>query len=450
MKWIAAMLSLLAFGAAARARGELVDAPGLRSRVLSPGQRVRARAGAARRRQCRGAAVAAWVDTHGRVRVAVATRPGRFGARDDARAARAASRSGDRARRDDHRGLAGGSRHAAVRPPSRPPGAFRGLRAARGARQQARRRLGQGRRRARRLRGRRLRVRRERPDGHDLELRDARSPAVTLGKGGFDHDSVRAAPDGTLAACCIQPVNDDPSVPPDTATKVAVYRSAGGWRLVSAAAVGKDEIETVFASASALVLGTTQVAAGRRRGRAGRPRARARRGGRRRRRAPARAREPPRSRPGARRDDRRLGPQRPRLPGEDQAAGVRPAPRPSSRASPPMGRPRSRPAPGSTAERPTNPRSARSAPARSPPGSSRAHAGAWRSNATAASAAPRRRAAQARRSTSARTSTTPTTSPPSGDYAVLAWVAADGSVRVGELYPSRGSVERVDGGSRHA
>jgi hypothetical protein len=87
-------------------------------------------------------------------------------------------------------------------------------------------------------------------------------PPVTLGLGGFGHDSVRAAPDGTLAACCILPVNTDPNVPQDTATKVAVYRPAGGWRLVSAAAVGKDDIETVFASASALVLGTTQVVLG--------------------------------------------------------------------------------------------------------------------------------------------------------------------------------------------
>ncbi len=84
--------------------------------------------------------------------------------------------------------------------------------------------------------------------------------AVRLGKGGFDHDSVRAAADGTLAACCITPVNTDPNVPPDTAPKVAVYRPVGGWRLISQ--VGGDEIATVFANASALVTGSVDVVTG--------------------------------------------------------------------------------------------------------------------------------------------------------------------------------------------
>jgi hypothetical protein len=83
------------------------------------------------------------------------------------------------------------------------------------------------------------------------------SAPVRLGTGGFDHDSVRAAPDGTLAACCLAPVNDDPNVPPDTATKVAVFRPAAGWSIVPE--VGDDDIETVFATAADLILGTLQV-----------------------------------------------------------------------------------------------------------------------------------------------------------------------------------------------
>ena len=211
---------------------------------------------------------------------------------------------------------------------------------------------------------------------------------MTLGKGGFGHDSVRAAPDGTLAACCIQPVNNDPSVPPDTVTKVAVYRSASGWRLVvrGRRRHGRDRNGLRLRKRA-----RARDHPGGARGDAGVPgraRPRPRRGGRRRRRAPARARETARARPGAGRDDRRLGPQRPRLSGEDQAARVQPH-RAGLRERRRRGATTFPARPDSTAERPTNPRCARSAPARSPPGSARAHAGAWRSNAMAASTRPR-------------------------------------------------------------
>ncbi len=83
---------------------------------------------------------------------------------------------------------------------------------------------------------------------------------VTLGTGGFDHDSVRAAPDGTLAACCISPPTvRDPNIPPDTAQKIAVYRPTGGWRLVPTALGDRGEIETVYGNAGALLLGFVDV-----------------------------------------------------------------------------------------------------------------------------------------------------------------------------------------------
>jgi hypothetical protein len=75
---------------------------------------------------------------------------------------------------------------------------------------------------------------------------------VTLGEGGFGHDSVRADADGTLAVCCITPRESD------TAPRVAVYR--GEWRLVRVPPVGEDgRIETVFANASRLLLGVIDV-----------------------------------------------------------------------------------------------------------------------------------------------------------------------------------------------
>jgi hypothetical protein len=81
-----------------------------------------------------------------------------------------------------------------------------------------------------------------------------------LGPGYLDHDSVRAAADGTLAACCVAPVNGDPNVPADTATKVGVYRHDGGWALVSATGFGRDDaIETVFANGTDLLTGVLEV-----------------------------------------------------------------------------------------------------------------------------------------------------------------------------------------------
>ena len=261
MRWLAAVVSLLAIGAspahaaswsAPRAYDHASCQP-VSACVLEPAPRVAVNA--------RGAAAAAWIDTHGRVRVAVAMRAGQFGrattlASSGLRPAPAIGPDGtisvvwrgNGGTLRFARRAAGGARFGAAVPL-----------AARGNK-----------------RGDDLGNVAAEPDGSAVVVYESGEnvravtisaagtpgPAVTLGKGGFDHDSVRAAPDGTLAACCIQPVNDDPSVPQDTATKVAVYRPAGGWRLVSAAAVGKDDIETVFASASALVLGSTDVSVG--------------------------------------------------------------------------------------------------------------------------------------------------------------------------------------------
>ena len=88
------------------------------------------------------------------------------------------------------------------------------------------------------------------------------SAPVTLGQGGFGHDSVRAAADGTLAVCCITPpTSTDPSVPPDTASKVAVFR--GEWQLLPVSGLGEnDEIETVFANAARAILGVIDVRSG--------------------------------------------------------------------------------------------------------------------------------------------------------------------------------------------
>ena len=73
---------------------------------------------------------------------------------------------------------------------------------------------------------------------------------VTLGEGSFGHDSVRVAPDGTLAVCCLAAPNTPPSV--------AVYR--GAWQLLPVADLGEnDEIETVYANATSLILGLIDV-----------------------------------------------------------------------------------------------------------------------------------------------------------------------------------------------
>lgn len=72
---------------------------------------------------------------------------------------------------------------------------------------------------------------------------------VTVGRGGFGRDTVRAAPDGTLAACCVHPVVSDPNVPPDTTTRLALHRPGAGWSLVPLGALGEaDAVETVYAT----------------------------------------------------------------------------------------------------------------------------------------------------------------------------------------------------------
>jgi len=448
MNWIAAILSLLAFGAppahaaswsTPRAYDRASCHP-VRSCVLEPAPRVAVNA--------TGAAVATWIDTHGRVRAAVATRPGRFGVATTL--ARRGLRPAPAIGPDGTITVVWQGDHGTLR--------F-ARRAARRARFEASVRLA--------ARGTKrgddsARVAAE-PDGsavvvyesgdnvRTVTISSSGTPGApaTLGPGGFGHDSVRTAPDGTLAACCIQPVNNDPSVPPDTATKVAVYRSAGGWRLVAAAAVGKVEIETVFASASALVLGTTQVVQGGDAGVLG---------------VPGLAR--------AEADDV-VGPPL-RAPVEHPGHGLAPdvtidgsgrsvlvfqektKPRAFTRTAPVFasvaaggattfpGRSR---LDGREAYQPTvRPLGPGAIAAWQRPGS-RWGVAIERDGRFHRAPAPRGPGPALHLGEDFNYAYDLATS---GDYAVLAWVAADGSVRVGELDPSRGSVERVDGGSRHA
>jgi hypothetical protein len=209
----------------------------------------------------RGAAVAAWVDPRGRVRATVAGARGRFGAATTLSTrglrpttAMAADGTATVVWLDAH-----GTLRFARRRPDRHRFGTSAVLAPRGSK-----------------RGDDSPKAAAEPDGSTVVVYESsgRVRAVTisaagrpgvstvLGHGGFDHDTVRAAPDGTLAACCIEPVVSDPNLPPDTAQKVAVYRAGTGWTLVSAGAVGHDAIETVFGTATDLVLGTTKVAQG--------------------------------------------------------------------------------------------------------------------------------------------------------------------------------------------
>ena len=208
--------------------------------MLEPAPRVAVNA--------RGQAVAAWIDTKDRVRVAVATRPGRFGAA--ITLAKSGLRPNPTIAADGMVTVVWEQGEASLRfvrgkagrfgsPKRLAPGSKREDGSAHAAAQ---------------------------PDGSvavvyesEDELRTVTlSPAgkpsapVTLGEGGFGHDSVRVAADGTVAACCVAPVA------PETGTKVAVYR--GEWTLASIPALGEDgRIETVFASAAQLILGVIDV-----------------------------------------------------------------------------------------------------------------------------------------------------------------------------------------------
>ncbi len=207
--------------------------------VLEPAPRVAVNA--------RGQAVAAWIDTKDRVRVAVATRPGRFGA----------------AITLARRGLRPNPTIAANGTVTVVWEQGEALRFARGkaGRFGSSKRLATG---SKREDGSAHAA--AQPDGSvavvyesEDELRTVTlSPAgkpsapATLGEGGFGHDSVRVAADGTVAACCVAPVA------PETGTKVAVYR--GEWTLASVPPLGDDgRIETVFASAAQLILGVIDV-----------------------------------------------------------------------------------------------------------------------------------------------------------------------------------------------
>jgi hypothetical protein len=195
----------------------------------------------------RGQAVAAWIDTKDRVRVAVASRPGRFGA------PRTLAKSGLR-----------------PSPTIAPNGMVtviweqgEALRFARG--------------RAGRFSGaKRLAPRTTREDSsahaaaqadgavvviyesddelRTVELSRAGRPGApaALGEGGFGRDDVRVAEDGTVAACCVVPAAPDPS------PRVAVYRDE--WRLVATPAVQETErVESVFADAGGLTVGLLDV-----------------------------------------------------------------------------------------------------------------------------------------------------------------------------------------------
>ena len=187
----------------------------------------------------RGQAVAAWVDTKKRVRVAVATRPGRFGAattlaESGLRPSPAIAADGTvtvvweqgealRFARGKA-GRFGRSKLLAPRTSKREDGSAHAAAQADGSV---------------------VVVYESDDDLRTVTLSPAGRPSapVTLGKGGFGHDSVRVAADGTLAACCVEPVA------PDTAPKVAVHR--GAWGLIPAPDIGEDRrIETVFATAS--------------------------------------------------------------------------------------------------------------------------------------------------------------------------------------------------------
>jgi hypothetical protein len=206
-----------------------------------------------------GAAVAAWVDgTRGgdRLRVAVAGRAGRFG-----RAVtldRSALRPSPAIARDGAVTVVWAAAHDRLRFARRPAGSAR---------------FGVARTLARDADDAHAVAR---PDGSVVVVYESRGAmkAITiapdgapgaaraLGRGGFGHDTVRAGADGTLAACCVTPVNDDPNVPADTADKIAVHR-AGGWTLVSADGLGaEDAIESVFATAGELVAGVVRVHTG--------------------------------------------------------------------------------------------------------------------------------------------------------------------------------------------
>jgi hypothetical protein len=204
--------------------------------VLEPAPRVAVNA--------RGQAVAAWIDTRGRVRAAVAARPGRFGA---------ASTLARRGLRPSPTIAADGTvtvvweQGEALRFARGKAGRFgRSQRLAAGSRRED----GAARAAAQ-------------PDGSVVvayesgdELRAVmlsragRTGApVTLGEGGFGHDSVRVAADGTVAACCVAD---------GTQAKVAVYR--GEWSLASVPPLGDDgRVETVFADATQLLLGVLDV-----------------------------------------------------------------------------------------------------------------------------------------------------------------------------------------------
>ena len=206
----------------------------------------------------RGVAVAAWIDTHERVRAAVATHRGRFGAAttlgsDALRPAPAVGPDGTvtivwEAGRGTLRFARrpAGRAHFGRSAPLAPRGSTDGDEMARAAAQSD---------------GSVVVIYQSGDNVRSVTISRAGKPRapVTLGAGSFAGDSVGVAPDGTLAACCVQPVSPDPGVPADTAAKLAVYRSKRGWRFVPASAVGEDEIETTYGTVSALVLATIRV-----------------------------------------------------------------------------------------------------------------------------------------------------------------------------------------------
>ena len=193
-----------------------------------------------------GQAVAAWVDTKDRVRVSVATRPGRFAP------ATTLAKSGLRP-------------SAAIAPDGTVTVVWEqgvGLRFARATKGKFGRskvlapRTGKqedsSAKAAAQRDGSVVVVYESDADVRTVTLSPKGKPTkpVTLGEGSFGHDSVRVAPDGTLAVCCLAAPNTPPSV--------AVYR--GEWQILAVPDLREnDEIETVYANATSLILGLIDV-----------------------------------------------------------------------------------------------------------------------------------------------------------------------------------------------
>ncbi len=96
-----------------------------------------------------------------------------------------------------------------------------------------------------------------------LRISEAGTPGAVarLDTGRFDHDSVRANPDGTLAVCCLDTTPPAPHTF-DHPTGIAVFRPGAGWRTLAPAVSADTNIETVAANRTTLVAGLIAVHTG--------------------------------------------------------------------------------------------------------------------------------------------------------------------------------------------